>query len=638
MLWYGRLVSIATLVALTWQLGCTHSAARENVEPHIPIETDAVPWTSLEVDDSNDDFDFVVVTDRTGEHRDGVFESAMPKVDLLRPAFVMSVGDLIEGYSEDRAVLDAQWEEFEGFIEQLGMPFFYLGGNHDLSNETMAHVWRERFGPTYYHFVYKGVLFLALNSELFSMVSMPGTSLPGPDLQAEQMAWAERILADHPDVRWTLVFVHQPLWDSPRIHPDWLKIEEWLGDRAHTVFAGHTHEYTLSRRNGREYITLATTGGISPMRGVPYGEFDHVAHVSMRKDGPVIANLLLDGIQPVDVVDTELRARMQRLEKSVRATPMRFEGDSFGGGAVTFAVHNDEDTPLQLQATIHPSRDLEPSEPEIAVEIAPNSVGSVVIPLMPTALTPFESLAPTHASWQLRSAGPNGETIEVALETSIAPERLFDCYEPQRPIEIDGSLLEWDVLAFVADPPAVIEHADKVASSDDASFRFDVRCDEEWLYFGIGVRDDSIVSSPDRIAREQDHVNVTLDSRDEPARSSGGQGYFAAIEDGTFRGLVLTSAGPEPNPANDDVLAVFMPPPPEGIRSASRVGDAGYTDELAIPVAVLDEKRGGRFDHVRLEVSIYDFDEGEPGHAVLWWRPSRFSPQSIPGSGTFVRH
>ena len=43
MLSYGRLVSIATLVALSWQLGCTDSAARENVEPHIPIETDAVP-------------------------------------------------------------------------------------------------------------------------------------------------------------------------------------------------------------------------------------------------------------------------------------------------------------------------------------------------------------------------------------------------------------------------------------------------------------------------------------------------------------------------------------------------------------------------------------------------------------------
>jgi hypothetical protein len=44
----------------------------------------------------------VIVTDRTGGHREHVFRDAMPKVNLLRPAFVMSVGDLIEGYTEDR--------------------------------------------------------------------------------------------------------------------------------------------------------------------------------------------------------------------------------------------------------------------------------------------------------------------------------------------------------------------------------------------------------------------------------------------------------------------------------------------------------------------------------------------------------
>ncbi len=86
--------------------------------PRVEVETDgdAVPWTGLDVFDDPDDFQFVLVTDRTGEHRDYVFRDAMPKINLLRPSFVMSVGDLIEGYTEDRAVLDAEWQEFEGFI------------------------------------------------------------------------------------------------------------------------------------------------------------------------------------------------------------------------------------------------------------------------------------------------------------------------------------------------------------------------------------------------------------------------------------------------------------------------------------------------------------------------------------------
>ena len=46
---------------------------------------------------------------------------------------------------------------------------------------------------------------------------------------------------------------------------------------------------------------LATTGGGSKLRGLRYGEFDHLAWVTMKKDGPVIANVLLDGVYPEDL-------------------------------------------------------------------------------------------------------------------------------------------------------------------------------------------------------------------------------------------------------------------------------------------------------------------------------------------------
>jgi hypothetical protein len=44
------------------------------------------------------------------------------------------------------------------------------------------------------------------------------------------------------------------------------------------------------------YYQLATTGGASRMRGIKYGEFDHLVWVTMKKDGPLLANLTLDGI------------------------------------------------------------------------------------------------------------------------------------------------------------------------------------------------------------------------------------------------------------------------------------------------------------------------------------------------------
>src|SRR6476619_5408301 len=54
------------------------------------------PWTSLTPNTTADQFQFAIVSDRTGGHRAGVFSKAVQQVNLLQPEFVMSVGDLIE--------------------------------------------------------------------------------------------------------------------------------------------------------------------------------------------------------------------------------------------------------------------------------------------------------------------------------------------------------------------------------------------------------------------------------------------------------------------------------------------------------------------------------------------------------------
>ena len=168
---------VGLALALGTAVGCgALLSARPGISP-TPIDASApqgpVPWTSLEPLRSRDDFRFVVVTDRTGGHRDGVFETAMPRINLVRPEFVVSVGDLIEGYTDDPAVLGQQWDQIGTAVGQLQMPFFYAPGNHDMSNAVMAEAWHARFGPSYYDFRYRDVLFVVLNSELFGMVHDP---------------------------------------------------------------------------------------------------------------------------------------------------------------------------------------------------------------------------------------------------------------------------------------------------------------------------------------------------------------------------------------------------------------------------------------------------------------------------------
>jgi hypothetical protein len=631
------LVGLAT--ALGTAVGCgALLAVRPGATPEpiaAPAPEGPAPWTSLAPLRDAEEFRFVVVTDRTGDHRDGVFESAMPRINLVRPEFVVSVGDLIEGYTEDPVVLDREWDEIEAAVAQLQMPFFYAPGNHDMSNAVMAEAWHARFGPSYYHFSYRGVLFVVLNSELFGMVHDPKTPLPGPWTQAGQMAWLEQVLAGNADARWTFVFLHQPLWDVEKIGPDWLRVEELLGRRPYTVFAGHYHRYTQHQRNDRQLITLATTGGASRLRGTAWGEFDHVAQVAMTANGPVIANLRLDGILPADVVTVDRRRAVEQLARAVRSEPLLGSGEVFQGGTARYRIENEGAQPLSVRGLPERGRDLEPDPRPIELTVAPHEVASVEVPVRASSAHRYEALAPTSVRWTLATRDASGERVEVETHSLILPERRFRARHSAAPIAVDGDLAEWGRLAFEVEEPAEILGHGAYHGPEDGSFRFDLRWDELALYLAVDVRDDSIVAGRDRSAREQDNVSVTVDARPDPERSEN-MGYFAAIRSGVMANLVHVVATIE-EPRRDGVTALFAGPTPEGVRFAAYRTPAGFAAEIAIPRDLLDERRGGAWDAVRLNVSTTDFDAGEPNHVTLAWRPSRFGERAVPGSGTFAR-
>lgn len=290
------------------------------------------PWTGLKLNADEGQFQFVVVGDRTGGHRAKIFSRAVHQINLLQPEFVMSVGDLIEGYTQKPDVMAAQWKEFEGYVKNFQMPFFYVPGNHDLATRELIEHWGGRYGRSYYHFVYRGVLFLAVNSE-------DGAA---STISAEQIAYFKKALAENPNVRWTLAFLHKPLWTAPDLEKNgWAEMEKNLAGRKYTVFCGHVHRYQKFVRNGMNYYQLATTGGGSRLRGVEYGEFDQVAWITMRPDGPLIANILLDGVYPenLQVPDTDEKA-VERRAKPEPTHPLRgtitFEGKPAAGATVRF--------------------------------------------------------------------------------------------------------------------------------------------------------------------------------------------------------------------------------------------------------------------------------------------------------------
>src|SRR5205085_6346103 len=118
----------------------------------IEKEKKANPWTNLELRNDPDEFQFAVVSDRTGGHRAQVFSRAVARLNLLQPEFVLSVGDLIEGGKKTPRQINAEWAEFDGYVKKLQMPFFYVSGNHDVGNAGTDKVWQERYGRRWYHF------------------------------------------------------------------------------------------------------------------------------------------------------------------------------------------------------------------------------------------------------------------------------------------------------------------------------------------------------------------------------------------------------------------------------------------------------------------------------------------------------
>src|SRR5262245_20762092 len=96
---------------------------------------DKNPVTHLKLNNAPKDFQFPIVSDRTAGHRASIFLPAITQLNLMQPEFVVSVGYLIEGYTQDKAELNRQWREFQRFVSKLEMPFFYVPGNHDIANK-----------------------------------------------------------------------------------------------------------------------------------------------------------------------------------------------------------------------------------------------------------------------------------------------------------------------------------------------------------------------------------------------------------------------------------------------------------------------------------------------------------------------
>jgi len=198
-----------------------------------------------------DSFRFVVLGDRTGEAQPGVYERVWKDAAAEGPAFVVGVGDTIQGWNDETA--DAEWQQAEKILSSWKrFPLYLAPGNHDIWSALSEKVFQKYSGHApHYSFDYRQAHFTVLDNSRSDQLS------------ATELTFLENDLMAHNEQPLKFIVSHRPSWllnavvgdPNFRLH----QIAKKYG--AGYVIAGHVHEMLHAELEGVDYISMVSSGG-----------------------------------------------------------------------------------------------------------------------------------------------------------------------------------------------------------------------------------------------------------------------------------------------------------------------------------------------------------------------------------------
>ncbi len=195
---------------------------------------------------------FAVIGDRTGIEQPGIYAKTIEQVQKYYPDLALTVGDMIDGFTDDTISIKRQWEEYFDLLEPLTMPTYFTAGNHDIWDPFSRGFYERYIGEPCYSFTVDSVHFVFLDNGM-----CPGIQ-HFPD---EQVDWLRNDLETNRDVLYTFVFMHIPYWINTvaKGNPDILH-SIFVKYGVNAVFNGHLHSYRYGCYNGVTYVGVGSSG------------------------------------------------------------------------------------------------------------------------------------------------------------------------------------------------------------------------------------------------------------------------------------------------------------------------------------------------------------------------------------------